>query len=104
MNDLIMMVDLGHILKVKDSLSMHQNFINSVKRELRTTVSVRANVLMLSRKNKKNSSFLHAMTDTVAIFLLRKQKSESKMVRNTLSDSRYQKQKSLFSMISYEDE
>lgn len=98
MSDRIMTEDMGHIHRVNVSISMHLDFIGSVKREVPTIVSVPQSVWMLSKKNKKNSNFPHDMMDIVGIFHSRKQKNESKMEKNTLSVSRYQRQKKSFSM------
>ena len=98
-----MMVDFDHTLRVRDFIYMHQNFIHFVKREVHTIVFVLQIASRLSKKNKKNSSYLLDMMDIVVIYHSKRQRTELRMVKNTLSVSRYQKQRSLYLMILFDE-
>lgn len=99
MKGLIMMGENDHISRARERIFMPQNFTSSVKREVRTIVSVLLSVLRLSVLNKKSSNSLLDTMDTVVIYHLMRQKNESRMVRNTPFASKFQKEKRLFSMI-----
>lgn len=99
MKGLIMTGENDHISRARERIFMPQNFTSSVKREVRTIVSVLLSVLQRSVLNKKNSSSLLDMMDIVVIYHLMRQKNESRMVKNIPFVSKFQKEKRLFSMI-----
>ncbi len=86
---------------MSDSISISLDSTSSVKREVPIIVFVPQKDSMNSEKSKKNSnSHLDTMV-IVGIFHMKKHKSESKMVKNILFDSRFQRLKKLYSMILF---
>jgi hypothetical protein len=94
-------VNIDLIFRVSDFISINLDSTNSVKREVPIIVFVPQKDLTNSERNKKISSSHLGMMVIVDIFHMKKHKNESKMVKNILFDSRFQRLKKSFSMILF---
>jgi hypothetical protein len=86
-------VNIDHIFRVRGFISINLDSTSSAKREVPIIVFVPQIDSMNSEKNKKSSNSHLGMMDIADIFHMKKRKNESKMVKNILFESKFQKLK-----------